>query len=128
MHLFSSFFHFRLYSTFRISDIAVPRFIYYYDRVCDDGVNIRRNEGDQKNFLVTLIPSFEERLDPPNPLHPLLGGLCDSQSRSLRDFWPSLKGTYLFNQLHFRGFLRLVWHFSARLTAFSAFFAVSRTW
>ena len=26
LHLFSSFFHFRLYSTSRISDIAVPRF------------------------------------------------------------------------------------------------------
>lgn len=28
LHLFSSFFHFRLYSTSRISDIAVPRFFY----------------------------------------------------------------------------------------------------
>lgn len=28
MHLFSSFFHFRLYSTSRISDIAVPHFVY----------------------------------------------------------------------------------------------------
>lgn len=27
LHLFSSFFHFRLYSTSRISDIAVPRFL-----------------------------------------------------------------------------------------------------
>ena len=27
LHLFSSFFHFRLYSTSRISDIAVPRFV-----------------------------------------------------------------------------------------------------
>ena len=27
LHLFSSFFHFRLYSTSRISDIAVPRFM-----------------------------------------------------------------------------------------------------
>lgn len=29
LHLFSSFFHFRLYSTSRISDIAVPRFLYF---------------------------------------------------------------------------------------------------
>ncbi len=28
MHLFRSFFHFRLYSTSQISDIAVPRFIF----------------------------------------------------------------------------------------------------
>lgn len=28
LHLFSSFFHFRLYSTSRISDIAVPRFLF----------------------------------------------------------------------------------------------------
>lgn len=28
LHLFSYFFHFRLYSTSRISDIAVPRFFY----------------------------------------------------------------------------------------------------
>lgn len=29
MHLFRSFFHFRLYSTSQISDIAVPRFLFY---------------------------------------------------------------------------------------------------
>ena len=28
LHLFSYFFHFRLYSTSRISDIAVPRFFF----------------------------------------------------------------------------------------------------
>lgn len=28
LHLFSSFFHFRLYSTSQISDIAVPHFLY----------------------------------------------------------------------------------------------------
>lgn len=28
LHLFSSFFHFRLYSTYQISDIAVPRFLF----------------------------------------------------------------------------------------------------
>jgi len=28
LHLFRSFFHFRLYSTSQISDIAVPRFLY----------------------------------------------------------------------------------------------------
>ena len=30
LHLFSSFFHFRLYSTSRISDIAVPLFILLF--------------------------------------------------------------------------------------------------
>ena len=44
------------------------------------------DEGDSKVTFGHPQTSFFERLDHHNPLHPLLGGLCDSQSRSLRDF------------------------------------------
>ena len=44
LHLFSYFFHFRLYSTSRISDIAVPRFIIfevYTDRKYENAYEVR---------------------------------------------------------------------------------------
>lgn len=68
LHLFSSFFHFRLYSTSRISDIAVPRFLFATNPA------IQEPDGNKKLVAMTYYKdTLQAFLD--NHIHEILGKL-----------------------------------------------------
>ena len=59
MHLFRSFFHFRLYSTSQISDIAVPRFFHKNLRDMDENnLTILLQQGDRNAYKQLFIKYY----------------------------------------------------------------------